>query len=135
MTEFVFGARSERHMATLVVQWRTVLHRALDYGVMDFAVLQGFRDQAAQDEAFARGASKLRWPHSVHNTSPSRAVDLAPWPIDWNDSLAFARLAGLVAAAAAEEGFAVRWGGDWDSDGSSRDQSFMDIGHFELVLD
>jgi peptidoglycan L-alanyl-D-glutamate endopeptidase CwlK len=29
-------------------------------------------------------------------------------------------------------GIAVRWGGDWDHDGKSKDEQFLDLGHFEL---
>jgi peptidoglycan L-alanyl-D-glutamate endopeptidase CwlK len=35
-------------------------------------------------------------------------------------------------AAAAELGVSLRWGGDWDGDGSRRDHSFIDLPHFEL---
>lgn len=67
------------------------------------------------------------------NTLPSNAVDIAPYPLDWSDSLAFARLAGFVQAVADSMGIAVRWGGDWDQDGKSKDERFLDLVHFELV--
>ena len=136
---YYFGERSKRHLQScngLVVR---ICERVMDYQVMDFAVICGHRDQLAQMEAFAMGNSKRQWPNSIHNTYPSMAVDLAPYPIDWKDSLAFARLAGLMFAAHAEMSKTMaipeklRWGGDWDRDGESNDQSFMDIGHFELV--
>ena len=125
-----FGARSESRIATLHPQLALVLRDAIE--VYDFAVICGFRDKAAQDEAFASGHSKKRYPDSIHNTSPSWAVDVAPWPIDWNDDLAFARLFGIIEACAHKRGVKLRWGGDWDSDGESNDQSFMDIGHLEM---
>jgi peptidoglycan L-alanyl-D-glutamate endopeptidase CwlK len=52
-------------------------------GVSDISVACGYRGQAEQDAAFERGASTLRWPKSEHNTKPSRAVDVWPYPVDW----------------------------------------------------
>lgn len=49
-------------------------------GVSDLAVLCGYRGEKEQNEAFAKGASKLQWPHSKHNHLPAFAVDLAPLP-------------------------------------------------------
>ncbi len=54
-----------------------------------------------------------------------QAVDLAPWPIDWNDLKRFRRLAVLVKRAAVLEGVTIVWGGDWTST--------EDYPHFELV--
>lgn len=130
---YKFGRTSLRRLATIDPELQKVLHRAMGYQIMDFTIVCGHRTEADQNEAYATGASKKQWPNSKHNSFPSIAVDIAPWPIDWKDALAFARLYGIVEAAAREEGVILRWGGDWDSDGESNDQSFMDIGHFEKV--
>ncbi len=61
------------------------------------------------------------------------AVDIAPYPIDWKDHKRFYYLAGIVKGVASQMGIKVRWGGDWDSDNDLNDQSFMDLGHFEIV--
>jgi len=74
------------------------------------------------------GLTKL----SQHNYSPSRAFDLAPYPIDWQDRARFYVLAGVVLGAAADLGIDLRWGGDWDGDGTFQDQNFHDLPHFEL---
>lgn len=129
-----FGARSRKHLLTCHPRLQEVLGEAILY--TDFAVLCGLRSREAQDEAFATGRSKVKWPSSKHNApdgGPSLAVDVAPWPIDWKDSLAFAVLAGRILQIADAKGIALRWGGDWDRDGESNDQSFMDIGHFEMM--
>lgn len=133
MSRFKFGARSLQNLATVEPKLQAALRRALSYGIMDFTIICGHRGKAEQDEAYSTGRSKVQFPNSKHNTNPSVAVDVAPWPIDWTDSLAFARLAGIISAAASEEGISLRWGGDWDKDSSSKDQSFMDIGHLEIT--
>jgi hypothetical protein len=35
-------------------------------------------------------------------------------------------------AIAQEEGFHIRWGGDWDGDGDLTDQQFDDLFHIEV---
>lgn len=103
--------------------------------IMDFTVITGHRNQAEQDADFAAGRSKLRWPDGKHNATPSLAMDLCPYRngLQWNDKEAFYLLAGIVLAIAALRGIKIRWGGDWDSDFDLHDQSFMDLGHFEIV--
>lgn len=55
----------------------------------DFAVLEGHRGEAAQNAAYGAGNSHLRYPNSAHNKTPSLAVDLAPYPVDWGDLARF----------------------------------------------
>jgi len=128
-----FGSRSRSRLEGVDPRMVNVLKEAIE--VFDFTIVCGRRGKQEQDEAYATGASKKRYPQSKHNANPSRAVDIAPWQpgIDWNDALAFSRLFGIIEAVAHRQGIKVRWGGDWDGDQSSRDQSFMDIGHLELV--
>jgi peptidoglycan L-alanyl-D-glutamate endopeptidase CwlK len=112
--------------------------------IVDFTVMEGHRGEAAQNDAFKRGASKLRWPDGKHNMLPSRAVDIAPvhyvsgkLKIDWNDLVAFGRLMGVVQAVAHRHGIRLRFGLDWDGDFLSvnrdTDESFMDAPHVELI--
>ena len=82
--------------------------------VKDVTVLCGFRNQHDQDDAYKRGASKLPWPKSRHNTYPARAVDVVPYPLDWNDMRAFAELRTRMRAQAKALGIAVRFiSWDW----------------------
>lgn len=99
----------------------------------DFTVLEGHRSNERQDELFHQGKSKLRAGQSKHNHDPSLAVDLAPYPINWNETRRFYFLAGRIIQAGAELGIRIRWGGDWDSDSDFSDQTFNDLPHFEIV--
>ena len=141
MTNFAFGNTSLRRLRTCDMQLQSVLHRAMGLQLMDFTILVGHRGQTEQNEAFMRGASKLRWPASMHNTMPSLAVDIAPWPIRWGDAGSptrikdigrFYKLAGIVLATAREQSIVLRWGGDWTMNGNVYDQDFDDLVHFEL---
>lgn len=101
--------------------------------IMDFTVITGHRDQAEQDADFAAGRSKLQWPDGKHNASPSLAVDLAPYPVDWTDLSRFYVLAGIMLSCAAARNVKIRWGGNWDGSFNLKANKFQDIGHFEIV--
>jgi hypothetical protein len=101
----------------------------------------GHRNEADQNAAFRKKLSKLQWPHSLHNTTPSLAVDVCPdavpddgkVDIDWNHIPHFYYLAGVVKATAVQLGIKIRWGGDWDSDGNLKENRFQDLVHYELA--
>jgi peptidoglycan L-alanyl-D-glutamate endopeptidase CwlK len=99
----------------------------------DCTVLCGHRDKAAQDEAYRTGHSMKPWPESKHNQTPSLAVDVAPYPINWEDWERFYAFAGFVLGVATMLHIPIRSGLDWDSDRDLHDQTFMDSPHFELT--
>lgn len=100
----------------------------------DCTVICGYRGQPEQEEAFRSGKSKLRYPSSKHNQMPSLAVDVVPYPIDWTDSARFFHFAGFVLAIATLRGISIRWGGDFNSNNIFKDESFVDMPHWELQL-
>lgn len=130
-----FGAASEAALATCHPNLQRVMRAAVV--LYDFTVLEGFRDEATQNAAFAAGNSQKRWPNGEHNTHPSTACDVAPFPIDWSDKEAsrqrFVLLAGIIIATGHQLGIHIRWGGDWNMNGDTRDERFRDYGHFELA--
>jgi peptidoglycan L-alanyl-D-glutamate endopeptidase CwlK len=89
----------------------------------DLTVTCGHRGKAEQDAAVKSGASKLAWPRSKHNRSPSLAVDVAPifggtvsW--QWPDYHAVApainaEWAAMQAEGLVPDGVTLTWGGDW----------------------
>lgn len=89
-------------------------------GIRDIMVVTGHRNEADQTAAVARGTSKTPWPRSKHNSRPSRAVDIAPYPTVWTDARAFHVLRGYVLGVAALLGIRIRVI-SWDGP------------HFELV--
>lgn len=99
---------------------------------IDFTVLCGFRGEEEQNDAFERGASKLRWPKSKHNRSPSFAVDLAPYPIDWKNLGRFHAMAMVMMDEATKLHVPLRWGGDFNRNQVYGDDKFQDLPHFEI---
>jgi len=142
MSKFKFGVRSLERLNTCDPALQYVIWEAMSLDLVDFTVLVGHRDQAAQEEAFFKGASKLRWPDSKHNSLPSLAIDIAPWPIRWGDVGSptrvkdigrFYKLAGIVLATSRQLQVPIRWGGNWKMDGNVYGQTFDDLVHFELT--
>jgi peptidoglycan L-alanyl-D-glutamate endopeptidase CwlK len=126
----VFGKASKAKLATVDSRLVEVLEEAIK--IIDFTVLVGHRGKEDQDKAVAEGKSKLGWPNSKHNSLPSKAVDIAPYPIDWSDRERFTYLAGIVKGIAHSKGYKVVWGGDWNNNGELKDNSFDDLPHFQI---
>ena len=125
-----FGDRSTGALDTVDMRLVRVLDEAIKH--FDFAVLEGHRGEREQNAAFDAGKSQRLWPTGSHNSMPSKAVDVAPWPINWKDAQAFVYLAGFIVGIGAMMGVRIRWGGDWDSDRQTSDEGFRDLGHLEL---
>lgn len=105
----------------------------------DCTVLEGYRGEFQQNENYRLGKSKVIWPNSKHNSNPSRAIDIAPYPIpdNWgadnrDEYERFKYFAFYVLGMAAAMQIPLRWGGDWDADFDTTDQTFNDLVHFEL---
>jgi peptidoglycan L-alanyl-D-glutamate endopeptidase CwlK len=98
----------------------------------DCTIIEGHRSKDRQNKLFKEGKSKLKYPKGKHNAIPSKAVDVAPYPIDWNDRERFTYFAGYVLGIAYEMGLKIRWGGDWDMDTQVKDNNFDDLPHFEI---
>lgn len=129
MANNTLGKRSLECLSTALPIWTEIVTELSDY--MNVSVIQGFRGEAEQNAAVAAGNSKTPWPESAHNTQPSIAIDIMPYPIDWKDVKRISYMAGMIRMIGASKGYAIRWGGDWDCDGEVNDQTFHDLPHFE----
>lgn len=132
-----FSTRSHERLASCHPELQLLFNEVIkDF---DCSVLCGYRGEEAQQAAFYSGKSQRGFPHSKHNRSPSLAVDVAPYPIDWHDTRRFILFAGFVQGVAANlyaqkrMTHKVRWGGDWNGDHNLSNQSFYDLPHFELI--
>jgi peptidoglycan L-alanyl-D-glutamate endopeptidase CwlK len=126
-----FSSRSLAKLATCRPELQRVAEEVIKH--WDCTVLDGHRSAEAQAEAFEHGRSKLAPGTSKHNAWLSEAIDLAPYPVDWNDTQRFYFFAGYVLGVAESMGVKLRWGGDWDSDHDVHDQTFFDLVHFEIA--
>ena len=125
-----FGKRSRENLATCDKRLQGVFNEVIKY--VDCSVLEGHRSQERQDELYESGKSKVKYPHGRHNSKPSRAVDVLPYPIDWKDYERMTLFAGFVLGISEKMGIKLIWGNDWDRDFQTSDTGFRDYPHFEL---
>jgi len=127
-----FGKRSRERLKGVDSKLINVLNEVVKY--FDITVIEGLRSQERQNELVAQGKSKTKFGKHVEG----KAVDIAPYPIDWNARDDFHYLGGFVLGVASKMGIDVRWGGDWSDSSLSKnarttkDNNFDDLVHFEI---
>jgi len=126
-----FGKRSKERLATCHKDLQKVFNEVIKY--VDCSVLEGHRSEERQNKLFKEGRTKVKYPKGRHNSSPSRAVDVTPYPVDWDDRERQTLFAGFVIGIARSMDIRLRWGGDWDMDFQVMDNRFDDFPHFELI--
>ena len=111
-----FGTKSRERMETCDPQIQLVLEEAIKH--YDFSILEGHRGEEKQQEYFKSGASKVQYPNSKHNSFPSKAVDIVPYPVDWENIHRFNELSDVMKKACETVGVGnLHWGYDlwqWD---------------------
>tara|TARA_R100000742_G_C4242590_1_gene62031 strand:+ start:93 stop:476 length:384 start_codon:yes stop_codon:yes gene_type:complete len=122
-----FGKRSRERLKGVNIKLQHILNRLVE--IMDVTIIEGLRTQERQDELLKKGASKTKYSKHIEG----KAVDVAPYPIDWEDRERFHYMGGMLRGIAHELDIKIRWGGDWDSDGEIADNSFDDLVHVELI--
>ena len=134
-----FSKKSLALLETCDPRIQKVMHEAIKH--YDFTVIYGERSVEEQFKLFKIGRKMVggKWvvtgkvvtnmdgtiKRGKHNYSPSRAIDIAPYPIDWEDIAAFKELAMVVKKAMVTTGIMLTWGGDW--------KSFKDFPHYEVA--
>jgi len=128
-----FGRKSLNNLKTCDDDLQTLFGFVIKQ--IDCSILEGYRDEEAQNKYFEEGNSKVQYPNGRHNHYPSKAVDVAPYPIDFKDRDRFHFFAGYVRAIADELGINIRWGGNWlnDLNRGFKKNKFDDLVHYELV--
>lgn len=99
-----------------------VVQRAIDITTCDFAVLEGVRSMARQEQLVKAGASQTM--KSRHLTG--HAVDIGAYvngSVRWDWPL-YDQLSAAMKKAAAELDIPLEWGGDW--------KTLKDGPHFQL---
>ena len=127
-----FGSTSRRRLSTCHEDLREIFEEVVR--IFDCSVLCGHRGEEAQNEAYEKGNSQVKYPNGRHNANPSNAVDVTPWPVDWEDKDRMNYFAGIVKGIAHMKGIPIRWGGDWNDNTDLQDNNFDDLPHFELKL-
>jgi peptidoglycan L-alanyl-D-glutamate endopeptidase CwlK len=141
---YSLGERSRARLKGVHPDLIKVVERAIQITDQDFTVLEGVRTKARQRELYAQGRTKpgqvVTWTlnsrHIPKADGYGHAVDLAPWPIDWEGPTRFPKFDAIAKAmlvAAEDLNIPIRWGADWDGDGKPRERGESDSPHFELA--
>lgn len=130
MTNGIFDLGSAARLANAHPMLQTLMAEAKKEA--GFTILDSQRGRAAQELAFKQHRTKVHYGNSAHNWTPAVALDVAPLPIDWNDLQPFIHLSKIILPIAKRLKIPIRWGGDWDMDGKSTDEKFVDMPHYEL---
>lgn len=125
-----FGRKSKQRLASCDPMLQKLFNEVIKH--VDCSVLEGHRGKERQNKFYDEGKSKVRYPNGRHNANPSLAVDVTPYPVDWEDRERQTLFAGFVLGIARGLGITVRWGGDWDMDFDVQDNKFDDFPHFEI---
>ena len=139
---YKFSKRSKGNLATADEKLQLLFNEVIKE--IDCTIICGHRTPEEQFELFKNGRERVDgwWTvtdkskvvtnldgttkKSRHNYYPSKAVDVVPYPLDWNDIDSFKLLASVVKRKALELGIDVEWGGDW--------KSFKDYPHWQIKL-
>ncbi len=142
-----YGEGSEVKLITCHKDVQLIAREGLDRSPYDITIIHGFRGRQLQNRLFREKASKTPWPKSKHNrekmnpglilpTADSWAFDFGPWidgRIPWDDTHIFAHIAGIFIGVAIDHDIDAYWGGDFDRDGSTKDQTLLDWGHIHII--
>ena len=135
---YSFGKKSSAQLETCDIRLRIIARQSLSMGLIDFAIIEGYRTDAKQHEYFVNNKSKVDVGNmkAMHNFyKPAKAFDAVPWvnhKLSWNPKHCIF-LAGVILTVAKWQGTPVRWGGNWDMDGEPiTDQDFQDLVHYEI---
>lgn len=145
MSKNHYSQSSEEALLTAHPFLRTLFQGLLP--LHDHTVVWGYRGEKDQNRLYREGKSTKEWGESKHNiwlgeSSPDApAVDIYPH-VDGRmvtgdkkgDAAQLVYFSGIVIGRAESLGIPIRWGGNWDMDDIIvTDQTFNDLGHYELM--
>lgn len=106
---------------------RLLLMEAIKDSPIDFTIIETVRTLEKQKEYFKKGATKTLKSRHIPKTNISgycEAVDIAPYPINWNDINRFNKLSEHILKKAEQLNIPITWGGTW--------KTIVDRPHYEL---
>jgi len=147
MSEYKLSKRSRSKLSMVHPDMCAVVCDAIQITEVDFGVTCGLREVDEQAALYAQKKTKtMKSRHlpclpmnglrgqPIDDVKVSGAVDLVAYvngKVSW-DPEPYHKIKDAMFKAAEKRGIELRWGGDWDRDGDTTDQTFNDLPHFEL---
>lgn len=163
---YQFSNLSKKRLEGLHPTLAKIVNRAITLTKQDFSVLEGVRSVEKCYENYGKGrtvaqctakgvparyakpsSAKVTWLNNPLNSKHRKqadgyghAVDLVPYPVDWNTLSKFDTIQKAMFEAEKQlkaEGEIpadtnLRWGANWDGDGKPREKGEYDSPHFEI---
>lgn len=126
-----FSKKSLYQLSTCHPDLQRLFNKVIE--TWDCTIIEGYRDQASQEAAFRSGKSDKHFPLGNHNKKPSIAVDVMPYPVNWNDVPGIKAFTAHVFATASQLDIPLRWGGNWKTYLDNTHGELVDMDHFELT--
>lgn len=121
---FNFGEKSLERLKQCDIRLQTLCKKMLSRSDFDMTITCGYRGKEEQEKAFNEGKSKAHFGQSKHNSFPSKAVDICPYPINWDTKdVRWHKMIALAYDSAREMGIKIRCGAFF---------TFKDYPHIEL---
>lgn len=164
---YVLSKRSLNNLNGVHPSLVAIVERAITLTTQDFMVIEGVRSREQCMINYGKGRTpaqckakgipvkyanpahaKVTWlknpfnsKHCKQSDGYGHAVDICPYPVDWNDLKKFDAIAKalfdaekqLIAEGVIPKSTNLRWGADWDKDGKPRERGESDSPHFEIL--
>lgn len=123
--KYHWGKKSTELLATCDKRLQELAYMMLDRSDFDLTITCGYRTEDEQNEAYKNGKSRARFGESKHNTFPSKAIDICPYPINWDTKdIRWQEMALNAMWCAGKLGIEIVWGGSF--------KSIKDLPHFQI---
>ena len=136
---YTLGERSRRNLEGVHPTLVKVAERAIQLSPQDFTIIEGVRTLEKQREYYNKGASKtMKSKHLIQADGFGHAIDVYPYydgKVQVNAPFSkFKEVAQAFLKAAGELGVNLTWGADWNQNGRTDDERFIDSPHFQVNL-
>lgn len=122
---YKWSKKSSDLLATCDKKLQDMANMMLSRSEFDLSITCGYRTEEEQNDNYNKGTSKAKFGQSKHNVFPSKAIDIVPYPINWDgNDKRWQEMALNAMWCAGKLGFEITWGGSF--------KSISDKPHFEL---
>lgn len=116
---------SQERLNTCDTRLQDLANLMLERSEFDLTITCGHRSPEDQKKAYCEGRSKAKPGQSKHNCFPSHAIDICPYPINWDSNdRRWTEMALNAMWCAGKLGFEITWGGSF--------KNLKDCPHLEL---
>jgi len=125
---YKFSKRSLDNLKGVHPDMVKLMKEAIKTTPIDFTIIEGVRTTARQLELYKAKKSRCdgiykKSNHQVKKDGYGYAVDVVPYPVDWNNINRFILLSKHIKSVANKLGIKISYGGDW---------TMKDFPHWEL---